>query len=90
MLHQVVSFARVSGGSSIFCYARQNASQCRSYKIVDETTLSGPVILHSENGTTKAVVTLKKTADNRFTVHWSNVMVDGENADDWNLVVERK
>lgn len=60
-----------------------------AYKIVDATMLSGPASLHDDRGTTKAIVTIKKSSDDRFTVRWSEVTVNGEEAEDLNLVVER-
>ena len=40
-------------------------------KIDDSSTLSGPAGVHDERGTTKAIVSIKKSSDDRYTVHWS-------------------
>ena len=62
---------------------------CVSYKIVDENTLRGPLVVTASDGETKAIVTVKKLTDNRFTVHWTRVTTNGQEADDINIVVEK-
>ena len=61
-----------------------------SYKIEDKDTLRGPGVSRSSQGEMKGTVTVRRTGDNRYTVQWTDVTLDGAKADDLNLVVERK
>jgi hypothetical protein len=61
-----------------------------SYKIEDNDTLRGPGVSRSSQGEMKGTVTVRRTGNNRYTVQWTDVTLDGAKADDLNLVVERK
>lgn len=61
-----------------------------SYRIVDDQTISGPAVVTEASGITKATVTVKRVSDNEYTVHWTNMTVNGTKADDLKLVVARK
>ena len=61
-----------------------------SYEIMDKDTLRGPGVSRSAEGDMKGMVTVKRTSDNRYTVQWTEVTLNGAKADDLNLVVERK
>ncbi len=61
-----------------------------SYEIKDENTLTGRGAVRSAEGEMKGTVTVKRTAENRYTVDWTDVTVDGAKSDNLNLVVERK
>ena len=60
------------------------------YRIANDKTLCGPGEIHAENEITKGTVEITKKSDRMFTVHWTNVTVNGEKSDDIHLVVERR
>ena len=62
---------------------------CVSYTIIDAKTLRGPVVLTTADGETKATVTVKKSGDKRFTVHWTDVTLNGKKTDNLDIVMEK-
>jgi hypothetical protein len=60
------------------------------YKSVDDKTLRGPGEIHGSDKVTKGTVTITKKNEDSYTVHWTDVTVDGQKADDIRLTVRRK
>jgi hypothetical protein len=61
-----------------------------SYKIVDDKTIRGPAVVTEASGITKGTVTVRKVSDNEYTVHWTDMTVNGSKVEDVKLVVKRK
>ena len=61
-----------------------------SYEVVDANTLRGPGAIHSSNRVIKGMVTITKKNDKMYTVHWTDVTVNGKKSDDIHVAAERK